>query len=154
MESKEQQIGEVILKFNQIEFYLKQILIKYLRPQKSQEKFYHQILLNNSIINFNSKLKLFRHINNEKGWLKGKIARDFFDDLHFMTNLRNSLVHTENALEFEKDDSGKITKIHSIIDFFKPNGEFDTVRLNDSLMKFNKKYEHIKESLLEIYESF
>lgn len=152
MESKEKLIGEIILKFNQVEFYLKQILIKYLKPQKSQEQFYHQILFNNSIISFNSKLKLFRHINNETNWLEGKIAREFYDDIYFLNSIRNSLVHTENALEFEKDNFGKIKEIHDIIDFFKPSGKFDTLRLDDILVKFNDKYESTNKKLIEIYK--
>ncbi|MDA3856083.1 MAG: hypothetical protein PF569_07530 [Candidatus Woesearchaeota archaeon] len=152
MEKKEQLIGEIILKFNQVEFYLKQILIKHLKPQKTQEQFYHQILFNNSIISFNSKLKLFRHINNEKKWLEGKIARELFDDLYFLNNMRNSLVHTENAIEFEKDNLGNIHAAHDIIDFFKPNGKFDTVRINEIIAKFNEKYSSVNKKLIEIYE--
>lgn len=152
MEKKEQLIGEIILKFNQVEFYLKQILIKHLNPKKNQEQFYHQILFNNSIISFNSKLKLFRYINNENRWLEGKISRDFFDDMYFINNIRNSLVHTENAIEFEKDETGQIKDIHDIIDFFKSNGQFDTLRLNDIIEKFNQRSINVNKKLIDIYK--
>jgi len=151
MEEKEQLIGEIILKFNQVEFYLKRILIKYLKPDKSKEKLYSQVLFNNSIISFNSKLKLFKHINSHEKWISGKESRGFFDDMHYLNNIRNSLVHTENAFEIVKDEKGKVDKIYDIIDFFKPNGDFDTLRLNEVYENFSKRYVSSKKILIDIF---
>lgn len=153
MIEKNKIVGDMILKFNEIEFYLKQIIIKYLKPNKNKEKFYSQILFNNSIISFNSKLKLFKNINSDEKWLEKKELREFIDNIHYLNNIRNSLVHTENAIEIEKDQDGEIKNIHPIIDFFKPNGEFDVLKLNDVYYKFCEKHELIKKRLLKLHKN-
>jgi len=152
MNDKNRLVGEIVLKFNEIEFYLKHIIIKCLEPKKEQERFYSQILFNNSIINFSSKLKLFKNINSDKKWVEKKKLRDLINDIHYLNNIRNSLVHTENAIELEKDDNGEITNVYQIINFFKPSGELDILRLNEAYEIFNEKHKNTKSILLKIYE--
>jgi len=152
MNDKNNIVGDIILKFNEVEFYLKHIMIKYLNPKKEQERFYSQILFNNSIINFNSKIKLFKNINFDEKWIESKDLRNLIDDIHYLNNIRNSLAHAQNAVELEKDEVGEIKNIYQIIDFFKPNGEFNILRLNEVYIKFNEKHKKVKTILLKIHK--
>lgn len=154
MQEKYQKIGEMILKFNEVEFYLKQIIIKYLEPKKEKDRFYSQVLFNNSIISFSSKVKLFKNINQEKDWLKGKKLNELIRFIYYLNNVRNSLVHTENAMEFEKNEEGNIIDSHHIIDFFKTDGSLNVLRLDEVYEKFNERFEFVKKELVKIYQNF
>ena len=153
MQEKYQKTGEIILKFNEIEFYLKQIIIKYLNPRKNQDRFYSQVLFNNSIISFSSKVKLFKNLNQENQWFKGKKLNELIRFLYYLNNVRNSLVHTENAFELEKDDEGNIVNAYHIIDFFKTDGSLNVLRLNEVYEKFNQRFDYVKKELQKVYKS-
>ncbi len=144
-------IGEMIFKFNEIEFYFKQIIIKYLKPEQKFDKFYSQVLFNNSIISFSAKIKLFQNINNEMEWITGKKLDELIRFVYYLNNVRNSLVHTENAIEFEKDEKGNIINAYDIIDFFKTDGSLNVLRINEVYKIFNERYLKIKKELLKIY---
>jgi len=151
MDEKTHKVGEIVLKFNEIEFYLKQIIIKHLNPSKNQEKFYSQVLFNNSIVSFSGKIKLFKNLNKENKWISGKKLDELVRFIYYLNNVRNSLVHTENAIEFKKDDKGNITEAHHIIDFFKSDGSLNVLRLNEVYEKFNERFVKVKKELKDIY---
>jgi len=151
MDKKTHKIGEIILNFNQIEFYLKQIIIKYLNPDKKQERFYSQVLFNNSVISFSGKIKLFKNLNKEEKWITGKKLDELIRFVYYLNNVRNSLVHTENAVELKKDEDGNIIEAHHIMDFFKSDGSLNILRLNEAYEKFNERFVKVEKELKDIY---
>ncbi|MFT4243930.1 MAG: hypothetical protein ACMXYB_00555 [Candidatus Woesearchaeota archaeon] len=55
-------IGKVIFNFNIIEEKINSILTQYFQILKEKEDFFKTQFLNNSIINFNSKIKILKQI--------------------------------------------------------------------------------------------
>jgi hypothetical protein len=78
----------VIDRFNYIEEELDRIIAKHINSPKESANFVKDIMLNNSIISFSSKVKLFMHLRAINSW--PSIAPD---DFYRFMNIRNQFAH-------------------------------------------------------------
>jgi len=110
---EEKQNGYIISMFNVIEGKVEDIIYRFLNPSIEKEEFVRDILLNNAILNFSSKVKLLIYISNELGYDLAKTP----DSLHKLMNIRNKFAHNDpNNVKTEfifDDDTRAILKISS-----------------------------------------
>ncbi len=89
-------IGEIIFSFNELENNLSTIISKFINSKEND--FVSKILLNNSIISFSSKLKIFLIILHQK-----KLVFKSEDKIHRLMKIRNSIAHSNNLYNLDGD---------------------------------------------------
>jgi hypothetical protein len=95
-------VAEIIIKFNFLELSIKEIIALYIHSDKTD--FINQILLNNSIISFNSKLSLLNFIADNED-IKFSIKQE----LHSLIKIRNAIAHSDNLFNMDGDIIGHET---------------------------------------------
>ena len=87
-------VADIIVQFNFLELSIKEILAIYI--QSTKKDFVSDILLNNSIVSFGSKISLLLFITN-----KEKIKFFIKEDLYSLINIRNAIAHSDNLFNME-----------------------------------------------------
>lgn len=99
-------IAEVIIMLNHIEKSIKDFLLMYIKA--SNQEFVENVLLNNQIVSFSSKVKLLQYIlGKEADRVKATTNTDlkeFFNALHTIMQKRNALAHSDSPLYTIKFD--------------------------------------------------
>ncbi|MBI2101840.1 hypothetical protein HYT53_04495 [Candidatus Woesearchaeota archaeon] len=144
-------IGHVVGHFNHIEGLLKHLLTFYIEPSERKKEFVEEILLNNSILNFSSKLKLFLNINQEEKWLNGRELDDFKKNIYFLSNVRNSFAHAETRIHiYTEHRKNRKPKIYYVVEKFENDGTCAWYSADELLKEFNKKYIPVENTLIRI----
>lgn len=91
---------DIIINFNLIELSIRQILSDYINS--NQKEFVSEVLLNNSILSFSTKLSLMKYILN-----KESIVFKDWEKFYKLINIRNAVAHSDNLLNFDGDIVGE-----------------------------------------------
>jgi len=145
-------IAHIIIKFNDVEAKLKNIISNYINSDK--EYFVNDCLLNNLVINFHTKFTLLRIIAKEKNIV---ITKDFRNAVHNISTIRNAVAHSDqlnniSIIGGEMDSDGIPIPIYGldpdIITI--QNDEIIKEKLFDKENSFNKYYEIVISELENI----
>lgn len=137
-----EEIGNIITQFKDMEYYLNCIITNFISPKEAP--FFENIILNSNITSTGNKLKVIKTICDHKG------EKYNFDRLHQLLNLRNLFAHENYYAEASK--KGTLTKI----DIFNPNAKFgkkyNTSKLQYKLKEFNEAYRIEIKNIMELNE--
>lgn len=139
-------IGKVIFNFNIIEEKLNSLLTQYFQISKEKEEFFKTQLLNTSIINFNSKIKLLKQILDK---LEIENSKHIIKLLENANRYRNMFAHC--TVEFEHVKTQKDLQIYMEMSIIKPTlkGSMNAQgKVSDK--EFFTLYEEFKENVLEV----
>lgn len=141
-------ISDVIQKFNKIEAELKEILTLYINPSNDKRGFTQNFLLHNSIISFAGKLKLFKRINNEEGWMNNNYFQDFYRLLH----IRNAFAHspTTDIKPSIKFPIKFPVRFQYHVELSHSKKVFELLSMEELYKEFNNKYQKILDLLIDI----
>lgn len=146
------QTAHVIDSANYIEFLLKEIITRYIKPHlQKNRKFVKTILLNNSIINLNGKIKLLLNICADIEYEADRNA------LIRIAQIRNAFAHnyslTPSSVKItNKGKNGFDVKVDMVLESVESSGKFETVKREDALEEFDKKIDIAEKQLKEIKE--
>lgn len=123
--------GWTIDRLQQIEKRIDTIIISYFGP-KDKTKF-ERIVLNSSIMDLGSKLKVLRNINT--------VDKKTIDEIRTLASIRNGFAHApifdEILLTVDKNNSEHFdTVVYSVIEVMNAQGEIKTKKAYDYLVEF------------------
>lgn len=138
----------VLDRFISIERTIDFIIMAYINSEKAN--FVRDVLLNSSIINFWSKIKLLKNISKEKNIeIKDK---NLWSDLHELCNLRNAFAHCEwnyhinVRLSKEKSDPAEVT-LNEMFSIVSNNWEIKNEKISDALNRFCSLQDKMKDRI-------
>lgn len=126
--------GWTIERLQQIEYRINDIIIDYFKPDNKHK--FTKILLNSSILDIGSKLKVLKNI--------GTIEKSTIEKIRLLSSIRNGFAHAPIIqhitikLDVKKDNtinsSSSVTK--SMIEVMNAQGEIKTKNAYDYLVEF------------------
>jgi len=144
-----ERIGRIIELSNQLEARVKKIICTYLDIKDVKKKdFIQDIMLNNMLLNFSNKVKLFRHLNQQEAWPK-------FPAASYITifNIRNIVAHNsvrENVSIEVIEGLGAFTRTNH--ETVTGSGTLETKQLVDLEKDFDESLKIITAHLREVIE--
>jgi hypothetical protein len=141
-------VSQVIDRTALIENMLNQVIQSYVSPRKDRFDFFSNVLLDSSTIPFGNKVKVVRAIARR---LDLKMDEK---PIHKVMEYRNAFAHhavnSHPTLAVRKtpDDDQQYFMLH----IFRMSGKIDKEKRNEALLKFNKNYEAVKESLMGLLD--
>ena len=140
----------VIERTNEIESKLKNIIVLYIALGSNKKKvFLSEIILNNALFNFASKVKAYIHLNKINKW--PKISNNRFQTI---MNIRNAFAHSINKQVFEvkldKDGNSSLTDSYLLFESVTGSGVLKKTKRKNALDKFTQAYVEVNNHLLEI----
>lgn len=137
----------VLDRFNYIEKILTQIIAKYIEPSPSRKRFTELILLNNSIVSFGSKIKLFFHMNAIENWID--IDKNKF---HRLLQIRNQFTHSGTQCLLPREKGKPECNVKLILESVSSAGLLVEVDSETALNEFTQLCAEIREKLHIILE--
>jgi hypothetical protein len=119
-------IADVIIGLNECETMIKNIISGYI-DSKKQSHFVSEILLNNSIVSFGTKIKLLHFIVKTE---QIEIGKDFRNALLVIISKRNMLAHSDSLL---MDFDFEVTDVEDPTDYFSEDELLRNAYLNNRI---------------------
>ena len=136
----------VINQFNYLEHLLTGILLTYIDPKEEKVSFVRNYLLNNAIVPFSSKVKLFLHLNSTENWVK--IDKNVF---HRIMQIRNQFAHSgKEILEIDTSEPEN-SEVHLFLESVQGNGKLEQVKAKTALNEFTQHYIYLDKKLSAIH---
>jgi hypothetical protein len=158
-------ISDIIIKFNQVENMVKEIITEFIDSEKSE--FINSILLNNLILNFSSKFKVLQFIIADN---KIETDKNFNKSIKILMANRNIIAHSDNILDYDVEIFPVKTYLsfHPVLEFPKymstiqkvesksqltiNDGEIQTIEIEKIYSDFIKYFEIATNELNKIME--
>lgn len=133
----------VLNSFINVEKELDRVIIDYIDAHKDKTHFVASILLNSSIINFRSKVKLLKNIFNAKD---KNLDEKCISSLYRMNNLRNAFAHCKGNKHVQmriwgSSIDGETIKVDRKFNVMKSDWSIDYIDISEGLMEFRQLYE-------------
>lgn len=132
--TNEEKIGDLINKYNNLELLINHIITNYFSPAKN-EKDFHEILLNGTVIGMGQKIKI---LANMEGFNKNKSIHNLGDILR----IRNAVVHNNPyvIIDPNMNPSEQISYKHTMrkLDVMNSSGKIKTKDFDDEYVRFNE----------------
>jgi hypothetical protein len=140
----------VITKFNTIEAHLTDILTKAIEAPKKSENFVRDILFNNAIVSFSSKVQLFLHLRATYNWPKVD-AQDF----HRFMSIRNQFAHCNPRhhvfmKKIVKNHQPSNVKVKLMLESLSNKGQIVPVESSQALQEYTEIYDRLQDYLLTV----
>ena len=131
----------VIDRFNYIESILTEIIVVYIKPSSDRHDLLKSTILNNSIVSFASKVKLFCHMNATEQWIYLKK-----DSLHRLMQIRNQFAHSGTQWLIANKDTGE-SRTRLMLESVSGNGKLEQVDSEVALDEFTQLAVEIRDKL-------
>ena len=157
-------VAEIIIKVNLFEQKVKEIVSLYINAEKVD--FVNDFVLNNLILNANSKIKLLKSLLIIEVLNPDKNYKDFFSAIKNLLQFRNAIAHSDQLIELEPEFNIEFNYEHEIRDsipfieytgdYWLPtisifnDGKVDEKEFKNILENFNKNYEKVMAEIEEI----
>jgi hypothetical protein len=137
----------VITTFNAIEENLASLLIREIGAPKAKEQFLRDILFNNAILPFSSKVRLFLHLRAANNWPRIDPSK-----FHRLMHIRNQFAHSRQTIHatLEMDNEMKncaVVDQKIMISSVTGSGQLVAVSIQDALNEFTNLYVEISSYL-------
>ncbi len=137
--NNEEKIGNLVNKYNDLELLINHVISQYFSPSKNERDF-HKILLNGTVIGMGQKIKILANMENFD-------SDKSIHSLGEISRIRNAVVHNNPYVYIDPkkniDKEGFNHKIVRQIDVMNSSGKIKTKNFDDEYSRFMELIEFV-----------